>query len=282
MPNRAVTLFAAAMLLAVPFAALANSLDNPSVPTGEGDSIFVIGDGGYLEPIGVRRHGKFINPGSIDGGPSDKLRMESNATLATNGNKVHVIFGGRVVATVPVKIANGAATIAVPSSLHLSDNVSALASPTLGGTAKSPRRAPTTAERTEALKLAANAVGAASPAKLTVVNLTALDLGRGTALVGTVNRRGSGTPRTDKRLFFIAERDAAGALRTTLTNVQTIKVTEPLLEEPRETLIDAIDLGDGSLSVVTRQIGYDAHTYVVYSRTGGGWKNVYSGGGAAM
>jgi hypothetical protein len=114
------------------------------------------------------------------------------------------------------------------------------------------------------------------------VNLTALDLGRGTALVGTVNRRGSGTPRTDKRLFFIAERDAAGALRTTLTNVQTIKVTEPLLEEPRETLIDAIDLGDGSLSVVTRQIGYDAHTYVVYSRTGGGWKNVYSGGGAAM
>ena len=43
-----------------------------------------------------------------------------------------------------------------------------------------------------------------------------------------------------------------------------------------------IDLGDGGLSVVTRIIGYDAHTYAIYSRAKTGWKNVYGGGGVAL
>jgi len=281
LPSRAAAVFAFAALLAVPCAIRANSLDNPNVPTGEGDAIFVVDAGGALEPIGVRRHGKFIDPGSTDGGPSDKLRMESNATIATHGNRVNVIFGGRIVATVQAKVANGEATIAVPPALHLNDNVFALASPTLGGHSASPRRAPAPAERAAALELAAHALGSVSPAKLAVVNLTAIDLGRGPALVGTLNLRGTGTPRTDRRLFFIAERHG-NDWRTTLEHVQKITVTEPLLEEPREQLIDAIDLGEGALSVVTRQIGYDAHTYAIYSRAKTGWKQIYTGGGAAL
>ena len=267
-------------LFASPLTALAASVDNPNVPTGEGDAIFVVGDGGFLEPVAVRMHGKFLNPGSNEGGPSDKLRMESNASIATHGNHVHVIFGGRVIATVPAKIDNGAATIAIPPSLHLNDNVNALASPTLGGHAAHARRAPTASERSAALAAAAKTAGI-PPARFTVANLTALDLGHGTAILGTVNVRGSTTPRKDRRIFFIAEPSAAG-MRTTLFNTQTITVTEPLLEYVSERLVDAIDLGDGTLSVVTRQLGYDAHTYEIYSRKGTAWKNVYTGGGAAM
>ena len=273
----------AALALAVtPLAASAQaSLNNPNIPTGAGDAIFAVGEGGSLEPIAVRMRGKFINPGSTDGEPSAKLRMESNASIATGGNRVHVIFGGRIIATVPAKVENGAATLTIPPSLHLSGNVNALASPTLGGHAKTPRRAPTPSERTAALALAAKTLGAPSLAKLEVRNLTAIDLGHGPTIIGTVNLRGAGARRTDKRLFLIAE-NVGGTLHPTLTNIQRITVTEPLLEEPAEYLVDAVDLGDGTLSVVTRIIGYDAHTYAIYSRSKTGWKNVYTGGGVAL
>jgi hypothetical protein len=281
MPSRpAAVLFSAALLAAPLLPASAASVNNPNVPTGEGDAIFAIGEGGVLDPVAVRLHGKFLNPGSNEGQPSDKLRMESNASLATGGNKVHIIFGGRVIATVPAKVENGAATIVAPASLHLSQNITALASPTLSAHATKPRRAPTAAERTAALTAAARATGTASPSKFEVSNLTAMDLGHGTAFIGTLNVRGTGTPRKDKRIFFIAE-GQNGALRTTLLNVQTIRVTEALLEEVSEHLVDAIDLGDGALSVVTRMTGYDAYTYAIYSRKGAGWKNIYTGGGVA-
>jgi hypothetical protein len=269
-----------ALLLAAPLTVTAASVDNKNVPTGEGDAIFVVGEGGYLEPIALRRNGTFMNPGSNEGGPSDKLRMESNAAIVTHGNKVHIIFGARTIATVPAKVENGAATIPVPPQLHLNANINALASPTLNAHAASARRAPSPAERAAALAIAAKALGTTA-SHLDVQNLTALDLGHGPAFAGTVNLRGIGTPRTDKRLFFIAER-TAGTLHATLTNLQTIRVTEPLLEEIRETLVDAIDLGDGKLCVVTRQLGYDAHTYNIYARTPTSWKVIYSGGGAAM
>jgi hypothetical protein len=207
--------------------------------------------------------------------------MESNASIATAGNRVHIIFGGRTVARVPARVENGSASTTIPPSLHLGGNVNALASPTLNGHAKTPRRAPTPSERTAALTLAAAALNARSAGKLEVRNLTAIDLGHGLALIGTINLRGSGSRRTDKRLFMIAER-TNGALHPTLTNIETIKVTEPLLEEPAEYLVDAIDLGDNTLSVVTRIIGYDAHTYAIYSRKNGGWKQIYTGGGVAL
>ncbi|HZW53137.1 MAG TPA: hypothetical protein VFF00_03835 [Candidatus Elarobacter sp.] len=279
MPPRPAAVLAAVLLFA-PLAASAASVNNPNVPTGEGDAIFAVGEGGVLDPVAVRLHGKFLNPGSNEGEPSSKLRSESNASLLTAGSKVHVIFGGRTIATVPAKVENGAATIAIPPSLHLNLNVGALASPTLSGHAATPRRAPTAAERAAALGAAAKSTGVASPSRFEVSNLTAMDLGHGTAVVGTLNVRGTGTPRKDKRIFFIAE-PVNGALRTTLLNLQTIRVTEPLLEEVSEHLVDAIDLGDGTLSVVTRMTGYDAYTYAIYTRKSGGWKNVYTGGGVA-
>jgi hypothetical protein len=269
-----------AVVSIAPLSAPAASVNNPNVPTGEGDAIFAVAEGGVLDPVAVRVRGKFLNPGSNEGQPSDKLRMESNASLATGGSKVHVIFGGRVIATVPAKVENGAATIAIPPSLHLSQNVGALASPTLSAHATAPRRAPTASERTAVLTAAARSTGVASASKFEVSNLTVMDLGHGTAFIGTLNLRGTGTPRKDKRIFFIAE-PVKGALRTTLLNLQTIRVTEALLEEVSEHLVDAIDLGDGTLSVVTRMTGYDAYTYAIYSRKGTGWKNVYTGGGMA-
>ncbi len=252
-----------------------------AAPAGGGDAIFVVDESGALTPVAVRAHGVFLAPGANDGGTPARLQAQANAALAGHGNRVHVVFGGRTIATVPAVVKNGGVVATLPPSLHLGGYVSALASPTLGGHAGSARRAPTALERSAALALAARAVGGVAPAKLTVRNLTAIDLGRGTALVGTLNLRGSGVQRSDRRLFLIAE-PRAGTLRTTLVNVLKIQVTEPLLEEAGEVLIDAIDLGDGSLSVVTSEIGYDANTYVIYSRAGSGWKAVYTGGGAAM
>ena len=281
MPNRALAAaFTAIALLAAPLAVIAGSLDNPNIPTGAGDAIFAIDEGGFLEPIAVRMHGKFLNPGPTEGEPSAKLRMESNASIATGGNRVHIIFGGREVATVPAKVENGTATIATPPSLHIGGNVEALASPTLTGHAKSPRRAPTAAERKAALALAAATLDHANAAKLEVRNLTAMDLGRGTAYIGTIFLNGAKTTHKDRHLFFIAE-TVSGTLRATLANAQTIK-SDPELSGAGEGLVDAIDLGDGNLSVVTRELGYDAHTFAIYSRTKTGWKKVYEGGGLAV
>jgi hypothetical protein len=102
--------------------------------------------------------------------------------------------------------------------------------------------------------------------------------------VGTVDLHGTGTPRTDKRLFFVAEPINPDTLVQSLHNVMTIKVTEPLLEEPTEYLVDAVDLGNNTPAVVTSIIGYDANTFAIYThaKTGRGWTKIYTGGGAAM
>lgn len=276
----AITLaFAASTLLATPHATRA------AAASAAGDAIFAIGEGGALEPIAVRRSGTFIKPGSNEGGPSQTLAHAAAAALASANNRVNVLFGGRVIATVPAKLDHDQATITVPPSLHLTGHVSALAS-TLGGYAKSPRRAPTAHERTLALATAANKLNT-TPARLTVRNLTAIDLGHGIALVGTVDLRGTGTPRTDKRLFFVDDplpNNANPAYVQAIANVQTIKVTEPLLEEPAEYLVDAVDLGNNTPALVTSIIGYDANTFAIYTRAKSAptWTKIYEGGGAAM
>ena len=247
------------------------------------DAIFAIGEGGFLDPIAVRRNGKFVNSGSNDGGPSQRLANASIAALASAGNRVHVLFGGRVIATAQATIDHMQARIAVPSSLHLTGHVSALAS-TLGGYAKSARRAPTARERRLALTAAASRLNTTAE-RLTVRNLTAIDLGRGIAFVGSVDLRGTGTPRTDKRLFFVLDATyGGGGFVEALANVQTIKVTEALLEEPAEYLVDAVDLGNDTPALVTSIIGYDANTYAMYARAKSGprWTKIYEGGGAAM
>jgi hypothetical protein len=271
-----VAAFTASTLIAIPYAT--HALAEPGT-----DAIFAVGEGGFLDPIALRKNGTFINPGSNDGGPSQSLEKASMSALASAGNRVHVLFGGRVIATVPATVDHTQAHITVPPSLHLTGHVSALAS-TLGGYAKTPRRAPSAHERQFALAIAALNLKTTA-ARLTVRNLTAIDLGRGPAFVGTVDLRGTGTPRVDKRLFFVLDAGYRGTgFVQALTNVQTINVTEPLLEEPAEYLVDAVDLGNNTPALVTSIIGYDANTYAIYTRDkkGPGWTKIYAGGGAAM
>jgi hypothetical protein len=100
-----------------------------------------------------------------------------------------------------------------------------------------------------------------------------------------VDLRGTGTPRTDRRLFFVLDAAYRGTgFVLALTHIQTIKVTEPLLEEPAEYLVDAVDLGNNTPALVTSIIGYDANTYAIYTRDkkGPSWTKIYGGGGAAM
>jgi hypothetical protein len=271
-----VAAFTASTLIAIPYATRA--LAEPGT-----DAIFAVGEGGFLDPIAVRKGGAFITPGTNDGGPSQSLEKATISALASAGNRVHVLFGGRVIATVPATIDHTQAHITVPPALRLTGHVSALAS-TLGGYAKTPRRAPSDHERRFALAIAALKLNTTA-GRLTVRNLTAIDLGRGTAFVGTVDLRGTGTPRVDKRLFFVLDAGFRGTgFVQALSNVQTIKVTEPLLEEPAEYLVDAVDLGNNTPALVTSIIGYDANTYAIYTRDkkGPAWTKIYSGGGAAM
>lgn len=218
-------------------------LTAPSTP-GDG-TIFVVQGDGTLTPVAVRSGETFGQPPS-----TVKTAPPSN---------VHLIFGDRTVA---------------------SGNVDALASPSLNGSASAPRRAPTAAERATVLTAAATKLGTA-PSDLQVRNLTALDLGHGTALAGTVNWPGTRSPRIDHRVFFVAE-TIDGKRTMTLWNVQTITVTEPLLEEPAEYLVDALDVGRNKIGLVTHIIGYDADAYTIYTRTNNTWKSTYAGGGVAL
>jgi hypothetical protein len=272
-----------------PLAALPQQLEQYGVataPTKSGNdtgnaAIFVVQGNGALAPVAVRNGSTFMPPGSNDGQASTKLQNAANAALANGGNKVNLIFGDRTVASaVPVTVIDGRASVSVPPSMHLGGNVGALASPTLNGTAVTPRRAPTPAERASVLTAAATKLGTA-PSKLTVRNLTAIDLGHGTAFAGTVNWKGTGSPRIDRRIFFVAE-TINGKRTMTLWNAQTITVTEPLLEEPAEYLVDALDLGNRKIGLVTHVIGYDADSYAIYTRTGSSWRSAYDGGGVAL
>jgi hypothetical protein len=268
-----------ALTSALVAAASGVSVNRSDVPTGAGDAIFAVGQTGALAPVAIRMHGVFRAAPPGRDGQDDRLRTDALAAIETHRNAVHVIFGNRVVATLPATVADGVATIAVPAGLHLGGFITALASPTLGAHAAGVRRDATPAERAGALSLVAARLGAA-PARLELRNLVALDLGRGIAVVGTINLRGTGKPRVDRRMWFIAERPS-GRWKLTRANVQTITVSEPLLEEPSEYLIDALDLGGGSVGVVTRIIGYEAESYAIYARSGAAWKSVYAGGGGA-
>jgi hypothetical protein len=240
----------------------------PSAGSGN-DSIFVVQSNGALAPVAVQSGATLIGPGK--NGSSNKLDASS---------KVNLIFGDRTVATVPVTVIDGHASVTVPPSMHLGGYVGALASPTLGGAGATARRAPTAAERAAVLTAAAARLGT-DPGELTVRSLTAIDLGHGPALVGTLNWKGTGTPRVDRRVFFVNE-NVGGKPAMTLWNVQKITVTEPLLEDPAEYLVDALDLGSGKVGLVTHIVGYDADTYTVYTRSGSSWKSAYAGGGVAL
>jgi hypothetical protein len=239
-------------------------LTTPATP-GDG-TIFVVQGDGAMTPVAVRSGETFVQPAS--------------AAKAAPPSNVHLIFGDRTVASVPVTTSNGKPSIAVPPNIHLGGNVDALASPSLNGTAGTTRRAPTAAERASVLIAAATKLGA-EPSGLQIRALTAIDLGRGTAVAGTLNWPGRGSPRTDHRVFFVAE-TIDGKRTMTLWNVQTITVTEPLLEEPAEYLVDALDIGHNSVGLVTHIIGYDADAYTIYTRSGERWKSAYAGGGVAL
>jgi len=102
LPTRSIRLALAAAFTAG--ALLPTSFATRTLAEPGADAIFAIGEGGFLAPIAVRKNGTFINPGSNDGGPSESLAKASIAAVASAGNHVHVLFGGRVIATVPATI----------------------------------------------------------------------------------------------------------------------------------------------------------------------------------
>ena len=275
--ERAVMRESTAILLTALLIGAAPSSASPS-PAPRVDALFAIYDDGALEPVAVRSGDHFLPADGTSGESPSAFVDAANAALGAHSREVHVIFGRRTVATVTADVVRGTASIRIPGALHLGGNVNALASPTLTGSATHARRAPTAAERRAALAAAAAALHT-STARLTVANLTAIDLGAATpSLVGTVGVTGSGTPRRDTHAFFVYEPPAG----LTLFNAQTIGVTEPLLADVAEYLVDAVDVPGAGPALVTRSLGYDAHTYVIYARSGARWRKIYTGGGVAL
>src|SRR5665213_2215380 len=129
--------------------------------------------------------------------------------------------------------------------------------------------------------------GSSSSGSVTVIFWTLRSVAAYLPLVGSrtmktrLSVRGTTTPRTDKRVFMVLE-PTNGKYAATLLNVQKITVTEPLLEEPAEYLVDTLVLDAKTPALVTHVIGYDADTFTIYTRAGASWKSIYTGGGAAM
>jgi len=193
------------------------------------------------------------------------VQPAAGAALAPPQN-VQLILGDRTVTGVPVASTGHGPT--PPASRAVS------------GSGSTMRRAPTASERATILTAVATKLGAA-PSELEVRDLVATDLGRGPAFAGTVNLRGDGAPRVDRRVFFVDE-TIDGRRTMTLWNLQWVTVTEPLLEEPAEYLTDALDIGHGKIGLVTHLVGDDADAYTIYTRDGATWRSAFAGGGVAF
>lgn len=255
-----------------------------------------------MEPILILNGGKLTEPVS-GGSDGDEIKRFSNEHYR-KGTQYRVLFGGAEAgkATIEKSSINEecfrtGAEITLQTDAKLNNNVMALAtdSKSLGlATAGRSRRAPTQAERAQALELARAAykqkgVAAALLPTMEVVNLTAIDLDRdGRAeLAGSfvVSRRTRGQERY--ALFLLATPEGSN-YRTAFSNFN--KVTEKDIMSGAsinavnegiyvERLVDHIDLDNDSTSeLITTATGLEGVTYYIYKRQNGVWNKVYEFG----
>lgn len=255
----------------------------PQAQSVAGTVVFAIQkypDGATLDPIVIFNKGQYTDPLPDN---NESFVEQVAARYLSAGQKHRVIFGGAEAGTVTVKerqefgLTTGAT---LQSSIKLSDEVKALAttSPTLGSKQNS-RRAPTPEERAAMLNLMRatyqqKEVAASAIAKVTVNNITAIDLDAD----GKVELIGSfeiaDQTQNSQSLFLIAELQK-GQYQSGLTWYK--KGAEATAEVRR--LLDVLDLdGDGVAEVFAISSYYESTDFTIYKKVNGVWRSVYQGG----
>jgi hypothetical protein len=246
-----------------------------------------------LFPVVLIRGGRLVAPPSPD--PSVDEYTPAGARFAARyyrrGKSYRLLFGGAEAAVLRVvrddrDTINFTAT-AQPTSRFSLRGPKAIAtdSATLGHGPGS-RRAPTAAERKQALAIATRIYrrhGLSAPLveKMGVVNLTAGDLdgdGRG-ELIGSfqVMRRDAA-----QNLFLILEPQASG-FRSALVKYHPSRDPEMGADAEEQVLVDWLDLdGDGIAEVITESTYYESWDYAIYRKKKGAWRMIYQGGGGGV
>jgi len=239
-------------------------------PSGRGDALFVLEPDGMLRPVALFVGG---TPAPFDG----DLPIATANALDAEGS-IRVLADGQTLETRPADATGGTPHVLGPLPHWLRDGPARLASPTLGGYSAPARNLATEAERRGALAIAARLLNTA-PDRVTVRSIAAFT-DHGPAVALTAERRGTGNPHTDERLFLVVA-DPAGLPRVVLAQRQTVRVTEPLLDEVAEYFLGTVRLRSGALALVTHAVGYDADAYRVYVERDGSFSPAGMAGGTA-
>jgi hypothetical protein len=202
-----------------------------------------------------------------------------------SGKVYRLIFGGGEAGTVTVKKwsegCNNIHAEATPStSAKLGGKVMALATNSDSlGKRPSTRRAPTDAERAQALALMKRIyTGHRTPANLIssikVTNLTATDLnGDGSyEMIGSFTLASKN--KFERDLFMIAHQQGAGMV----ADFVKFQAYQPPPEGFLASIdfIDQLDLdGDRVGEVFATQGGFDGYAYVIFKKVSGRWRQVY-------
>jgi len=238
--------------------------------SGRGDALFVLEPDGSLRPVAL-----FVGGAAV---PFDgNLPIATTNALAAEGS-VRVLTDGQTIDTLAARASSGAPALAEPLPWRLRDGSLRLASPTLGGFSEPGHLIVTEREREAAVAIASRLLGT-SPAHVTVRSIGAFT-DHGSAVALTAERRGTGKPHTDDRLFA-AIADPAGSPRVLLAVHQTVRVTEPLLDEVGEYFLGTVPLRNGQLVLVTHAVGYDADAFPVYVESGGTFRRAGTAPGLA-
>jgi hypothetical protein len=252
------------------------------VVSGDGDAAM------NLDAVVLVRNGKLLAPFVED---NEAAQQKFASEYFQAGRKYRLTFGGGEVGTATVQKSdkgcnNIHATVAVETTAKISGQVKGLATNSNSlGKRTSARRAPTAAERTAVMDLVKkiytqHGVTTSQYRSLKVTNLTATDLdGDGEyEMIGSFAL--ALKTKAERDLFLIAKPQGA-AMRADLTKFQAY-------QPPPEGFLSSIDFvdqldldGDGTGEVFAVQGGFDAYGYVIFKKTGGRWRQVYSAMGDA-
>lgn len=257
-------------------------------------NLSVRGEGAWIEPIVLYSRGTFTEP-PVSPEASDQSRFI--AMYFEPGRRYRMMESGQDIGVAsvtqheePACVQLNAAVTVTTTVEQTRDTYDAIAIDALPTSPRvAPRRAPTSDERAAFLRQARSAyVAERVPATIIrtmkIVDLTAVDLdadGR-VELVGSVQSRSPASAGDAYNLFLIVPADSqpsgsgTAATRAALTWFHR----GADLEYADQRYLDHVDFdGDGIAEVIVRGQSYESHSYVIYQRRSGIWRQVYAGGG---
>ena len=259
--------------------------------------------GAMMEPIALWEGNRFTAPPSPDPSISD-VRKDGrlNAFITrylSPGRTYRLLFGGGVAGTVAVTGKPEVPEIVRRPKVRLqtreriAGQVMALATDarTAGTTNGSTRRAPTPAERAQALALARAAyrrrgLSPALVSRMAVRNLTAVDVDgdQKAEMIGSFMievRARADVPGPEHALFLVAEPNRNGYRAALEWYHRGEEVTVR-----RRKLVDVLDLdGDGMSEIIAHTLYYESWDFAIYQKKRGRaatWRTVYQGGGGGV